>query len=243
MKGNDLLSSAARLAGILASGAQLDGNMPSEMLTIAQDMIDDWIADGLKVFTVQINTFPLQINKQTYTLGTGGDFNITRPAKISRAGMLLTGSNPVQPPEIPISVLDDDGWANIRVKNVTGNYPLNVYPDYAFPLMNLYFYQIPGLACSVVLYSWQPLSTFPDLNTTDVTFPPSYARALKYNLAVAFMAEYKLPPDPLVLGIAQEALSMLKEVNLPSPILTCDSGLSGSHAYYDWRSDSYVERR
>lgn len=243
MKGNDLLSSAARLAGILASGAQLDGNMPSEMLTIAQDMIDDWIADGLKVFTVGINAFPLTIGQQVYTLGTGGNFNITRPAKISRAGMLLTGSNPVQPPEIPISVLDDDGWANIRVKNVTGNYPLNVYPDYAFPLMNLYFYQIPGLACSVVLYLWQPLSTFPDLNTTDVTFPPAYARALKYNLAVAFMAEYKLPPDQLVLGIAQEALSMLKEVNLPSPILTCDSGLTGRQGYYDWRSDTYVDRR
>jgi len=243
MKGNDLLSSAARLAGILASGAQLDGNMPSEMLTIAQDMIDDWQADGLKIFTVGINTFPLTIGQQVYTLGTGGNFNITRPAKISRAGMLLTGSNPIQPPEIPISVLDDDGWANIRVKNVTGNYPLNVYPDYAFPLMNLYFYQIPGLACSVVLYSWMPLSTFPDLNTTDVTFPPAYARALKYNLAVAFMAEYKLPPDPLVLGIAQEALSMLKEVNLPSPILTCDSGLTGRQGYYDWRSDAYVDRR
>jgi len=243
MKGNDLLSSAARLAGILASGAQLDGNMPLEMLTIAQDMVDDWQADGLKIFTVGINTFPLTIGQQVYTLGTGGNFNITRPAKISRAGMLLTGSNPAQPPEIPISVLDDDGWANIRVKNVTGNYPLNVYPDYAFPLMNLYFYQIPGLACSVVLYSWMPLSTFPDLNTTDVTFPPAYARALKYNLAVAFMAEYKLPPDPLVLGIAQEALSMLKEVNLPSPILTCDSGLTGRQGYYDYRSDTYVDRR
>lgn len=243
MKGNDLLSAAARLAGILASGDTLQGNMPSEMLTIAQDMMDEWQADGLKIFTVQISTFPLTIGQQTYTLGTGGNFNITRPARIERAGMLLTGSNPVQPPEIPISVLDDDGWANIRVKNVQGNYPLNVYPDYAFPLMTLYFYQIPGLACSVVLYTWQPLLTFPDLNTTDVTFPPAYARAIKYNLAIAFAAEYKTPPDQLVLAIAQESLAKLKEINLPAPILNCDSGLTGRSGYYDWRSDSYVDRR
>jgi hypothetical protein len=243
MKGNDLLSAAARLAGILASGDTLQGNMPAEMLTIAQDMMDEWQADGLKIFTVQISTFPLTIGQQTYTLGTGGNFNITRPARIERAGMLLTGSNPVQPPEIPISVLDDDGWANIRVKNVQGNYPLNVYPDYAFPLMTLYFYQIPGLACSVVLYTWQPLLTFPDLNTTDVTFPPAYARAIKYNLAIAFAAEYKTPPDQLVLAIAQESLAKLKEINLPAPILNCDSGLTGRSGYYDWRSDSYVDRR
>src|SRR2546423_14143288 len=134
MKGNDLLSASARLAGLLASGEQLSGNMPSEMLAIAQDMIDDWQADGLKIFTVGINTFPLTIGQQVYTLGAGGNFNITRPAKTSRAGMLLTGSNAVQPPEIPISVLDDDGWANIRVKKVQGNYPLNVNPDYNFPL-------------------------------------------------------------------------------------------------------------
>lgn len=243
MKGIDLLSASARLAGILGDGETLQGNMPANMLTIAQDMLDEWQADGLKIFSIQISTFPLTIGQQVYTLGTGGNFNIQRPAKISRAGMLLTGSNPVQPPEIPISVLDDDGWANIRVKNIQGNYPLNVYPDYAFPLMNLYFYQIPSLACSVVLYAWQPLSTFPDLAVTDITFPPAYARAIKYNLAIAFAAEYKIQPDPVVIGIAGNSLASLKEINLPAPILTCDSGLTGRQGYYDWRSDTYVDRR
>jgi len=246
MLGQDLLSAAARLAGLLASGETLQGNMPSEMLTIAQDMVDEWQVDGLKIFAEQINTFPLTIGTQTYTLGPGvsaPNFTMPRPAKIQRAGMLLTGSNPIQPPEIPISVLDYEGWANIRVKNIQGNYPLNVYVEYTYPNLTLSFYQIPGLNCSVVLYSWQPLSTFPDLNTTSVTFPPAYARALKYNLAAAFIAEYKTPPDPVVLSIAQNSLMMLKELNLPAPILTCEAGLSGGQAYYDWRSDTIVDRR
>lgn len=242
MKGLDLLSASARLAGILADGDVLQGNMPSNMLTIAQDLIDEWQSDGLKIFSEGSQTFPLTIGKQVYTLGPGGDFNTIRPAHIDRMGMLLTGSNPVQPPEIPISVLDIDGWANIRVKNVQGNYPLNCWPDYQYPLMNLSFYQIPGLGCSAVIYSWNPLSTFPDF-TTDVTFPPAYARAIKYNLAIAFMAEYKTPPDQLVMAIAMESLAKLKELNLPAPILTCDSGLTGRQGYYDWRSDTYVDRR
>jgi hypothetical protein len=243
MLGQDLLNAAARLAGLLASGDVLQGNMPQECLVIAQDMIDEWQADGLKVFQENILTLPLVIGQQVYTLGPTGTFAYIRPAKIQRAGMLLTGSNPTQPPEIPISLLDYEGWANIRVKNIQGNYPLNVYPDYAYPNMNLYVYQIPSLACSLVLYCWNPLSTFPDLNTTNVTFPPAYARALKYNLAIALMAEYKLTPDQLVLGIAQNSLAALKELNLPAPILTCDSGLTGRDGYYDWRSDTYVDRR
>lgn len=247
MLGQDLLNAAARLAGLLASGDTLQGNMPQECLLIAQDLIDEWQADGLKVFQENILTLPLTPDgvTQVYQLGPGGTgaFQVIRPAKIQRAGMLLTGSNPVQPPEIPISVLDYEGWANIRVKNIPGNYPLNVYPDYAYPNMNLYVYQIPTLACSLVLYAWNPLLTFPDLNTTNVTFPPAYARALKYNLAIALMAEYKLPPDQIVMGIAQNSLAALKEVNLPAPIMTCDSGLTGRQGYYDWRSDTYVDRR
>lgn len=239
------MSESARLAGFLADGETLQGTTVSVMFTSLLDMIDSWQADGLKVYQENILTLPLTVGQQTYILGpTGtGAFLVTRPAKIQRAGMLLTGSNPVQPPEIPISVLDYEGWANIRVKNIQGNYPLNVYPDYAFPSMTLYVYQIPSLPCSLVLYAWNPLSTFPDIGTTDITFPPSYSRALKHNFAVQIMASYKLPPDPLVLGIAQESLAVLKEVNLPSPIMTCDSGLTGRAGYYDWRSDTFTDRR
>lgn len=245
MKGIDLLSSAARLAGFLASGETLQGNESADCLVILQQMMDSWQADGLKIFAEGSSTFPLTIGKQVYTLGNTGttDFVMQRPAHIARMGMLLTGSNPVQPPEIPISVLDIDGWANIRVKNVQGNYPLNCWPDYQFPNMNLSFYQIPGLGCSVVIYAWNPLSTWPDLNTTDLTFPPAYMQAIKYNLAILLAAEFKTPPDQLVMGIAQTSLTALKDLNLPSPVLTCDSGISGRSGYYDWRSDTYVDRR
>src|SRR5208337_362282 len=103
---------------------------------------------------------------------------------------------------------------------------------------------IPGLACNCIIYSWQPLLTFPDMNTTNVTFPPAYARALKYNLALAFCGEYKLPPDPVVASIALSSLMTLKELNLPSPILRCDPGLSGTGtSQYDWRSDTFIVRR
>lgn len=244
MKGLDIISSAARLAGILASGENLAGNEPSDCLDILQTMMDEWQADGLKIFTDNINTFPFVLGTQTYTFGPGGTFNIaSRPAKITRMGCQIL-SNPVQPSEVPITLLDTDGWANVRVKNISGSYPLFCYDDGAYPLRNLNFWVIPGLACNCIIYSWQPLSTFPDLAATDVTFPPAYKQAIKYNLALRLAPEFDIAPKPEVMMEAASSLASLKELNLGAPVLKCDPGLSGTGAsMYDWRSDTFIVRR
>jgi hypothetical protein len=243
LKQIDLISSSARLAGILASGETLSGNETSDASLILQQMMDEWQADGLKIFTENINIFPFVLGTQTYTLGSGANFNMPRPAHISRMGCQIL-SNPVQPSEVPITMLDVDGWANVRVKNIAGSYPLFCYNDYAFPLMNLNFWVIPGLASNVVIYSWQPLTTWPDLSTTDVTFPPAYMQAIRYNLAVLLAAEFKAPQDPAIMLVANNSLASLKDLNLPAPILRCDPGLSGTGvAMYDWRSDTMIIRR
>lgn len=246
MKAIDLISSSARLAGILASGEQLQGNEPNDCLLILQQMLDEWQADGLKIFTENINTFPFILGQQTYTLGIGGTFNMARPAHISRMGCQIL-SNPTQPSEVPITMLDVDGWANVRVKNISGSYPLFCYPDYAYPVMNLNFWVIPGLASNVVIYSWTPLLSWPDLDTTDVTFPPAYFQAIRYNLAVKIAPEFDMPLTQsfqLVMATAESSLKALKDLNLPQPILRCDPGLSGTGiSVYDWRSDTFIVRR
>ncbi len=246
MKGIDLISSSARLAGILASGENLVGNEPADCLVILQQMLDEWQTDDLKIYTDQINTFPFVLGTQLYTLGSGGNFNMARPAHIARMGCQIL-SNPTQPSEVPITLLDTDGWANVRVKNIAGSYPLFCYDDGAFPLRNLNFWVIPGLASNCVIYSWQLLSTFPDLAVTDVTFPPAYLQAIRYNLAVKLAPEFDVPLTPsfqLVAQTAETSLKALKDLNLPSPILRCDPGLSGTGiSMYDWRSDTMIVRR
>jgi len=247
VKGVDLIQSSARLAGILASGENLVGNEPADCLMILQQMLDEWQADGLKIFSENINTYPFVLGTQTYTFGPGGNFNIPiRPAHVSRMGVQIL-SNPTQPSEVPITLLDVDGWANVRVKNISGSYPLFCYNDYGFPLMTLNFWVIPGLASNVVIYSWQPLSTWPDLATTDITFPPAYLQAIRYNLAIKLAPEFSVPLDAsfqLVAQTAEMSLKALKDLNLPSPILKCDPGLSGTGAsIYDWRSDTFIVRR
>src|SRR5215469_1569797 len=204
--GIDLLSSSARLAGFLASGETLQGNEANDCLAMAQQMIDTFQGDGLKLFAENVSTFPLILGQQAYTLGpVGTNFIMTRPPKIQRLGLLMTATNPVAPPERPLGMLTYNEWSQIPVKNIQGSFPISCYIEYSFPNIGMQFWQIPGQACSVVIYSWQPLSTFPAFATV-VNFPPAYLEMIKYNLAIRFSAEFKTQTDPIVLEIARSSM-------------------------------------
>lgn len=242
MKGIDVITQAARLAGVVGAGEALQGSDPQDCLTILQDLMDSWQAERLMIFAENSNTFPLTVGKQTYTLGTGGDFNIARPAYIDRMGVqILTGSLPA---EIPMNILDYNGWAHVVQKGIQANYPLNCWPDNSFPKNNLSFWVIPNTACNVVIYSWQPLLTWPDLAATDVTLPPAYSKAVKYNLAIDIGAAFHMPIDGAVAAQALIEKGKIKELNLPDPILACDNmyANTGGQGVYDWRTDQFVNQ-
>jgi hypothetical protein len=208
-------------------------------------MLDAWSADRLQVFTVSIQTFPLTPGQQTYSMGTGGNFNVTRPAKIDRAS-IVSLTNPSQPLELDIDVYSDQDWQAIPVKNIPSTLPQGVYPDDGFPLNNLSFWPIPSVAVNTILYTWTALTEFPDL-VTDITFPPGYAEALRYNLAVRLMAEmpgnYNQVTAGITTGLATESLARIRSMNLPTVESQIDPALSGFGGRYSYLSDMPVGRR
>lgn len=243
--GQAVINAAARKAGFLGSGDTLQGNDPLDILNILRQMMDEWQAEGLRVFSENINIFPLTIGVQSYQLGqnvAAPGFNMPRPAKINRMGIQIL-SNPTQPTEVPISVLDWNGWANIRSKSIQSSYAMNCYPDYDVPIMNLQFWCIPALAQNVVIYSEALIPSWNDLSFTSLTFPPAYAKAITCNLALEICGEYHLPVDPVVVKMAADALEKLETMNLPQPISGVDPALINKGGAYDWRTDTFIIRR
>ncbi len=78
----DLITSALRLTGVYASDEEPSFGDANQSLTVLNDMIDAWNADRLAIYTTRIDDFPFVNSQQAYTIGTGGDFNIPRPARI-----------------------------------------------------------------------------------------------------------------------------------------------------------------
>lgn len=243
MTGQDLLASACRLIGVLSSGETLPNDIASDGLMVLNNMLDSWDADRLTVFAIRIDQFSLVPNQQVYTYGTGGDFDSPRPAKLYRAS-IVSLTNPSQPLELPIPIYTDKDWQEqIPVKNIDTSLPQGVYDDGGYPLRSLSYWPIPTVVVNTRLYGWLPLTKFDDL-TTDYTYPPGYAEALRYNLAVRLIAE--MPGNfnqimvPTTLELANQSLARIKSMNLPSIQSNMDPVLLGAGGHYNWLDDEPV---
>lgn len=220
---NQVIAGAFRAIGVLGSGEVPTGNEAADALEALRDMLDAWNADGLMIFTTTINDFPISGAKQIYTLGPGGDFDIDRPAFLDRASIVLL-SNPQQPLEYSIPIYTTQDWQEkVPIKNSPGNIPLLVYDDGAFPLRNLTFWPFATDNTLFRLYSWQLLTDFADL-TTAHAFPPAYAEAIKYNLAVRLGAEpgWGGTVTPVIAALALSSLAVVKTQNADDTQLRSD---------------------
>ncbi len=203
-------------------------------------MLDSWLAERLMAFSITINEFPLVANQQVYTYGPSGNFNAPRPVKIERTS-IVSLQNPSQPLELPIPYFTDWEWQNTPVKvGFTSTLPQGVYDDGNYPLRNLSIWPIPNTVSNIRLYVWQQLSQFADL-VTDYEFPPAYAKAITYNLAVDLAPEYGFPNiSPVVAQQALESKGIVKSINIPVIQSYCDAALIGEGGRYNYYSDTVV---
>jgi len=223
--GIDFIKAAMRLIGALGSGEQPSGEEAIDFGAVLNQMLDSANAEGLMIYTRQIQDFAFTPNKQVYTFGTGGDFDAPRPAYIERASVMLNNGMPQQL-EVPITLYTDQDWQKVSIKGTDSTFPLSVYDDGAFPFRNLNYWPIPRDQSAVPrLYTWAALSQFPDIRTV-LTFPPAYYEWIKYNLAVRLAPECQLPLRPEVLQLANDATTKIKAMNSDSEAMVCDLGVA-----------------
>jgi len=243
----DLINSAMRLIGVLASGESLTGPEANDALSIFNQMVDSWQKERLMVEAILRNVYPLTAGIQTYTMGPGGGTNNLDPvryARLERAG-IINLNNPAQPLELPLVMLDSIGWQAIPVKAISSALPLQLYDDRAFPQRNLNFWPFPNVPVDVALYLWTPITQFPALDGS-YTFSQGLLKALRYNLAVDLAAEFPGDPEriPLIIQIARESKAIFKSANIQSPDMACDPALvpGPTGGQYNWISDTFFSK-
>lgn len=237
----DVICSSLRLINVLASGEVPDGAVANDSLFVLNQMIDSWNAERLMIYNIPRLIFSLVPGKQNYTVGDGGDFDIPRPSKIDGMG-IISLNNPNQPLELPMEMMNLQEWQTLPVKNISSTLPLYVYDDAGFPFRTLSFWVIPTVAVQVAMYPWASLGA-PATLTSRLAYPPGYAMAFRYNLALLLAAEFTGVPAQVLQTIAQIAVqskAVVKAANIPTLYLQCDPAITGNGGYYDWRSDTIV---
>lgn len=213
-----------RLIGALSSGENPSANEQKDAGAVLNQMIDLWNAQSLMIFTQLIQDFSFVAGQQVYTVGFGGSFNTPRPAEIERGSVILNPTS-AQPLEVPIPIYTEQDWQKVSIKATDSTFPLALYDDGAFPFRNFSFWPVPRDAASKFrLYSWSPLTQFPDYATV-LTFPPGYYEAISYNLAVRLAPEFGATLRPDVVAIATSALATIKVMNHSEEAMVCDLGV------------------
>jgi hypothetical protein len=190
MTGLALITSALKTLNATAVEEDPTNAEAQDALLRLNDWIDSLALDDFTIYFLLRTVVALTASTASYTIGTGGAINISRPTEISAAGLILnTGTTP--PQELPIDVFTDQQYENIVQKTYSSTYPTGIYYDHGWTtgLATIKPYPIPNQSLSqLVLYTPQALLEM--TLTGDVTFPPGYRRFLRYGLARELAPEF-----------------------------------------------------
>lgn len=224
----DLITSSMRLATILASGETPTADEAIDGLKSLNDILENWSLERLTVWQIDNATLALTPGQASYTVGAGGDLNITRPVRVGATSFVnVSGA------DFPIEQWGMAEYDQVAVKTIGGIPERLVYLN-EFPLGRIILYPVPSQAMTLNL-SFDRVLSFPLTLTTQLAFPPGYEKSLRYTLATNIAPEYGVIPPPVVAQIAASSKADLKRANKVRVLSSYDSMLQAESSFAYWQ--------
>lgn len=194
--------------GVIADQQTPTSSQSVGALVKLNDLIESWNIDPQKLYGATQYVIPFVAGQDTYTIGVGGDLNVPRPNMITQAFVRNNFGPDSQKQDIPITILNDQQWADIPVKEMQGTFPFAVWFNMTYPQIVAHITPIAtGSNYSLVFWDNNDNATLA-LNTV-LVLPPGYKRALKYGLFIELAAGYQLPvPDSIQTLAATSKMSI-----------------------------------
>ena len=174
-----LVTKAYQDAGIVSKLSSPSSTQVQDGLDRINDIINLWATQGLKLWLQEDLALTLTAGKTTYSMGPGGDLNMTKPLSVFQA-YYLTSTQSRQ----PLTILSRDEWTRLSQTNVDGS--LNsFFPDKQLTFLYVNFYNTPdaqaatGTAHLITRVAAQNFV----LSTDTVGLPVEWYIALRWALA------------------------------------------------------------
>lgn len=232
----DLFKDSLKIIGAIAAGETPTSTEMSDGLRVLNRMIGQWSTQNLLIFTRVREEFTLTPSDGSYTIGSTGDFNTSRPMEIEAATLEDQSSSPTL--ELPVNILTLEQWAAIGQKDLQSTYPTDLYFDDNYPLATINLWPVPTVANKLVLYSLKPLSNFATADD-NVALPPGYEEAIVYNWAKRLAPEYGKAWSVENEDLAKKALGNIKRRNSKVQVMSCDPASLPMRPYWDWRTGGF----
>lgn len=232
----DIIYGALRLIGQLAEGEVPSAQTAQDSLTAMNQMIDSWSIQSLKTHSTQDQTFNWPTNTRTITFGPTGDIVGNRPVQVLDSTYFIT-KNTTPNISYSIQLVNDDQYNNIIAKTLASSLPQILWVNYTYPNITMYIYPVPTQLVEFHLISVQELSQPANLST-ELSFPPGYMKAFRYNLAIELASEFGVEPSSAVIVNANKSLAALMRINNPQDMLCYPYELTQNRSRYNIYTDS-----
>jgi len=231
----ELINGALRLIGMLAEAETPSAATSQDALAAMNQMIDSWNTERLSTFSTQDQVFswpPGQIHR---TLGPTGNFVGNRPVLLDDSTYFKDPANGIS---FGIKIVNEQQYNGIAVKTVTSTYPQIIWVNADYPNIDMYVYPVPTTVLEWHFVSVTELDQ-PATLFTDLSFPPGYLRAFRYNLACEIAAEFGVEPSPQVSRIAMTSKRNLKRINNPDDIMALPYSIMGTRQRFNIFAGNY----
>ena len=230
-----LLNDTHRLLFLTASGNVVPEVDYQDNLRTLNQMIDSWNTERLAVFSTQDQMFTWPASQISRTLGPSGDFVGNRPILLDDATYYRDAGTGVS---YGIKIINQQQYDGIAVKTVTSTYPQVIWLNMSYPDIEMYVYPVPTRALEWHFISVEEL-TQPATLTTELTFPPGYLRAFRYNLACELAPEFGIEPSRQIQRIAMASKRNLKRINNPDDVMSMPYAIVASRQRYNIFAGNY----
>ena len=213
----DIIKLALKMANVLGVGQDPSPEDTNDAFQIMNMMMKQWQRRRYMVYQL-VEASKVATGAQSYTVGTGGDFNIARPSKLEFAYFRQFPNAGGFPVDYPLKIIRArEDYDRIQIKT------LNAFPQFAFydagyPLGNLFVWPIPSNLYEIHITVMTQLQAFQNVSD-QIVLPDEYKAALMYNLALELYPMYGLPVNPVVQGKAKATMDAIEEANAQIPRL------------------------
>lgn len=237
-----ILTRAAKGIAYLGRTETLKAQDATDALDALNGMLESWSGENLASYAMQSFAHTLVTNTSSYTIGSGGDINDTRPDNIEQAWIRDTNNL-----DYPMTVLSQYEWNQIGQKDITSQIPTTLFYDPQFPLGIINVFPVPLLAYSLRFNSIIQQTTFSSM-THSLSAPLGYERAYVLNVGLELISagfHCGLNDKDYIRYVenASQAKANLKRKNIKQVVAEYDGAIVGqSDATWNVFSDGWPRR-
>lgn len=202
-----LANAAAQQLGVLDSGEGLSAQQLTDTLATANNIFDNWSAEGLFAVADLLTTFPTVAGTQLYTIGAGQTIALARPVRIVAAAFRNSAG-----PGGAMKVFNEKEWADLPDRQRQSWVLDGLFWDRGNPLGNVYVSPVPIGVLTVEFHSWVPLTQFADV-TTAITFAPGYQWMATLAVAIGVANAFDVTPSQTLLTLFADAAGRIRKLN------------------------------